>query len=181
MEYDLLHLIIRIDIEHVDFSEAVEGQVEPFRRCAADEIQPCAACKGAQGIFVSKETKIDKTTADPDENQQTVPQIGVCGQRGISVMETAGVRKHGDPAQKCIAHEKCEQGAADPRAAEPGIGDQDIHGNAAELEREIPPVIRSAAQDKGEHVLLPDLAAQHEKTAQKEQSVGKRGEIVCSY
>ena len=181
MEYDLLHLIVRIDVEHIYFSEAVEGQIEPFCRCTAEKIQPCAACKGTQGIFVSKETKIDKTADDPQQDQKTVPYIGVYGQRSVRVVKAAGVREHGDAAQKGIAHEKGEQDAADERSAEPGVSEQDVHGDAAELEGKIPPVIRPAAQDEGEDILLPDLTAQHKEAAQKEKPVGKFWEIFCSY
>ena len=96
-------------------------------------------------------------------------------------MKAAGVREHGDAAQKGIAHEKGEQDAADGRPAEPGGSEQDVHGDAAELEGKIPPVIRPAAQDEGEDILLPDLTAQHKEAAQKEKPVGKFWEIFCSY
>ena len=167
VEYDLLHLIVRIDIEHVYFPKAVEGKVEHFRCRTADEIQPCAACEGAQGIFVSKEIKINHAAEYSKQNQKNMPHIGMYGERGIRIMQPAGVREYGDPAQECVAHQKCQQGAADFRPAEPGIDKQDVHGYAAELKRKVPPVIGPASQRKGERILLPDLAGQHQKTAQE--------------
>ena len=42
---------------------------------------------------------------------------------------------------------------------------QQVERHAAELEREIPPVIPAAAQDKSQCELFPYLAAEHEDAA----------------
>jgi len=109
-----------------------------------------------------------------------VPQVGVDSEWGVSVVQPACVRKHGDPAEQGVAHEEGEQSPADPGTAEPGISGKDVHGDAAELKGKIPPVVCAASQREGERVLFPDLAAQHEETAQEKEPVRERGEIFFS-
>lgn len=98
-----------------------------------------------------------------------VRESGQCGQR---IVKAGGVGEHGDAAQKSVAHEKGEQSLFQRCPVKPGIYKQDIHGDAAQLEREVPPVVLPAAQDESEGELLPDLAGEHEEPADKEENVG---------
>lgn len=100
-----------------------------------------------------------------------MPQIGVQGKGRQGVMQPARVCEHGDPSEKGIAHEKSQEHMPDSFPADPGIDKENVHGNAAELKGEIPPVVLSAAKLKGQCQLLPDLASQHEKSAQEEKPV----------
>lgn len=101
-----------------------------------------------------------------------MPAVRESGQRGQRIVKAGGVGEHGDAAQKTVAHEKGEQGLLQRGPADPGIYKQDIHGDAAQLEREVPPVVLSAAQDEGEGELFPDLAGEHEEAADQEKNVG---------
>ena len=48
MENDLLHLVIRIDVKHIDGPEAAKGQVEAFGGYTTGKIEPCTVQKAAQ-------------------------------------------------------------------------------------------------------------------------------------
>ncbi len=53
----------------------------------------------------------------------------------------------------------------------PGKDQQNIHGDTAELEREIPPVIDPPVDDEGQTALLPYFAECHNHAAKKEKAV----------
>ena len=53
----------------------------------------------------------------------------------------------------------------------------DIHRGAAELERKIPPVIGTAANQKCQAVLFPDLRQKHQKPADKKERAEPDGFI----
>ena len=63
-------------------------------------------------------------------------------------MKTGCIRKYSDPTQQAVAHEKGERGGPGIPAPYPRVGEQNIHGDAAELEWKIPPVIAAAADNK---------------------------------
>ena len=73
-----------------------------------------------------------------------MPEMGVDRERRISVLHSACIRERGDAAQQAVAHEKGEKHKADLLAAQPRVSKQDIHGDAAQLERKIPEVVMSA-------------------------------------
>ena len=50
-----------------------------------------------------------------------MPQVGVDGQRGQRVVETAGVCEDGDASQERVGHEECEQDPPGAFPAEPRI------------------------------------------------------------
>ena len=100
-----------------------------------------------------------------------MPEVGVDRQRCQGIMKTAGIGKDRDSSEKGVAHEKRKDHPAQSFPADPGIGDQEIHRDTAELKRKIPPVILSAAKQKSQRKLFPDLAGEHDDAAQKKQPV----------
>lgn len=84
-------------------------------------------------------------------------------------MQTARVGKRGYSAQQTVTHEKNKQGFPENVLSEKRVYKKQIHRNAAELERKVPPVITGVSQYKGENQLFPDLAYEHENTACKEE------------
>ena len=110
-----------------------------------------------------------------------MPGKGVDGEGKIPIVHAAGVKEGKDAAQHAEINEKGGEDLTEAPATDPGQEQADVHGDATELEGKIPPVIRPAAQDEGEDILLPDLTAQHKEAAQKEKPVGKFWEIFCSY
>ena len=100
-----------------------------------------------------------------------MPDVGVRGQLRDRILKPARIREYDDTAHQAVAHEERKERPADPFPAQPRIGEQYIHGNAAELKGHIPPVVDAVSKGEGQDKLFPDLAAQHENTAQKEQSV----------
>ena len=109
-----------------------------------------------------------------------MPNVGVRGERWQRILKPGRVQEDDDAAKKAVAHEKCEERLADSFPAQPWVGKQYIHGHTAKLEGQLPPVIGAASNTESQGKLLPDLAAQHENTAQKEQSVRCFWEIFFS-
>ena len=108
---------------------------------------------------------------DTDQDQQDMPQVGVDGQRGQRVVETAGVCEDGDASQERVGHKECEQDPPGAFPAEPRVKEKEIHGDAAELEREIPPVVTASAEYECQGELFPYLADGHDDSAQEKQYI----------
>ena len=100
-----------------------------------------------------------------------MPQVGVYSECGERIMQSACVSKHDNPSQQTVAHEECENSKAGVFVPQPRICEENIHGNAAELERKIPPVVAPASKGECQGKLLPYLAGQHDDTAEKEENV----------
>ena len=79
-----------------------------------------------------------------------MPCVGVESQNGNGVVQAACIGEHGDAAQQGVAHEKAQKRAAHAWTADPWQQEQDVHGDAAELERKIPPVVMPVSQDKSQ-------------------------------
>ena len=95
----------------------------------------------------------------------------------IAVVQAAGVGEYDSSAQEGVAHNKTEKRSADFFRAREGKGKKNIHGDAAQLKREIPPVVCPVPENKCEKTLLPYLAAQHEHAAQEKNPVRQPGKI----
>ena len=93
------------------------------------------------------------------------------GQYGKRIVQPACVCEYGDAAQKGICHEKAEKHPADGITAKPRPGEKYIHGNAAELEGKIPPVVLAVSEDKSQSQLLCGLASRQNQAAKKEKAV----------
>ena len=91
------------------------------------------------------------------------------GQGEIAVVHAAGIKECKDTAQKTEVHEESEKNAAYSRRIAPGEDQADIHGDAAQLEWKIPPVIGSLIHNISKTVLFPDLADKHQKTTVKKE------------
>ena len=99
-----------------------------------------------------------------------MPCIRVDGQRQISVVHAACVKEYKDSGEKTEIRQKTEEYIPDRLFPYPGQEQAYIHGKTAELEREIPPVVVSAAQPESQTVLFPDFAGGHKYTAEQEES-----------
>ena len=108
---------------------------------------------------------------DPCYDEKDMPDIGKSGERGKRIVQAGGICKDGCPAKRTITHEECKQRLPGKRPAQPWVYQEQVHGNAAELEREIPPVILAAAQDKSQRELFPYLAAEHEDAAYEKENI----------
>ena len=93
------------------------------------------------------------------------------GQGGQRIHKAACIRKYGDTAQKTETHQEGEEHPAGALPAYPRISEQDIHRDAAQLKRKIPPVVCPVIQGECQNKLFPDLAAQHEFAAQEKYPV----------
>lgn len=103
--------------------------------------------------------------------KQNVPQVGVDRQDGGFVVEAACVGENGDAAEEAVVHQEGEQGLAGAGGAEPGEDQEDVHGDAAELEGEIPPLVDAVVLTEGEIPLLPELTARHEEAAEQKKMI----------
>lgn len=99
-------------------------------------------------------------------------------QGGKRIVETAGIGKYSHSAQKAVAYQECEKHPARAFPAQPRICKKHIHGDAAQLKREIPPVVCPVPENKCEKTLLPYLAAQHEHAAQEKILSDSPGKYV---
>ena len=93
--------------------------------------------------------------------EQDVPQVGVDRQDGGFVMEAACVGENGNPAEEAVVHQEGEQSLAGAGGFEPGEDQEDVHGDAAELEGEIPPLVDAVVLTECEIPLFPELAGRH--------------------
>ena len=84
------------------------------------------------------------------------------GQRSITVVQSAGVKESNDTGQESEIHKEGQQDTIYFPGLYPWSQQADIHGNAAELEREIPPVILSVIQMISKAPLFPDFAGKHQ-------------------
>ena len=183
IKYDLFHSVCRIDIKHVDDSEAAANVVDPGCNGAAGQIEKGGAFKilrvwrnrrlllinirkgGVSFQFISESSQ------DPDPDQKHMPRIRMKCQCGDRVMEPAGIRKDGYPSQQSEGHEEGQEGTAQKGAFRIRKNQQNIHGNTAELERKISPVIGAMIQKKGQTGLLPNLGKKHQHTADPEKGL----------
>jgi len=169
-EHFLPHGVIGADVEHVDIAVRVKNDVEYRGEYAAGKIKKGAAGKFPGGVFLFRTFffYLAETCRNAEDDEQHMPQIGVDGQGRIGIVKAACVKKGEDSAHQ---PESLKERQEHP----PGIltherqQKADIHGYAAELEREMPPVIAMFIYDKCNAVLFPDFAEKHEYSAKKEK------------
>lgn len=70
-------------------------------------------------------------------------------------MHTCRIQECEDAAKKTEVHEEGKQDASYSRGSAPRKDQADIHGDTAQLEGEIPPVVGSVVYYKSETVLFP--------------------------
>ena len=166
-EHLLGHGIVRVDVEHIDGAILVAKQIDPCGDQAAGEIET-----GAPGIILPRgSAAVRESRGKTQEDKKDMPGKGVDGEGKIPIVHAAGVKEGKDAAQHAEIHEKGGEDLTEAPATDPGQEQADVHGDATELEGKIPPVVLSAAKLKGQCQLLPDLASQHEKSAQEEKPV----------
>ena len=81
-------------------------------------------------------------------------------------MEAACVGEYGDSPEEAVVHQEGEQGLAGAGGFEPGEDQEDVHGYAAELKGEMPPLVDAVVLAEGEVPLFPELAGRHEDAAE---------------
>lgn len=102
---DLLHFIIRVDIEHIDISEAVKQQIDSCGGGTAAQIDKSTVSKQpAAGHMVLVFCNTRSASGDPGHDQKDVPQIGVDRQCRNRIVESACIRKNGYPAKQAVIH-----------------------------------------------------------------------------
>ena len=141
--------------------------------------QRLGQCAGEEDILgiAPEPLEVDHARADADKDQEEMPRPGMHGQGRQRIHKAACIRKHSDTAKEAEAHQEGEEHPADALPAQPRVGEQQIHGDTAKLEWEIPPVICPVPQGKSQDKLLPDLAAQHKHAAQEKHPVRPTGKI----
>ncbi len=159
-EHLLGHGIVRVDVEHIDSAVLAAKQIDPCGGQAAGEIET-----GAPGIiFPPGSGTIRESRGNAQQNEKDMPGKGVDGEGEIPVVHAAGVKKGKDAAQHAEIHQKGSENLPEAPAADPGKEQTDVHGDAAELEGKIPPVVAAAVGQEGQGVLLPQLRRQHQDT-----------------
>lgn len=98
-----------------------------------------------------------------------MPCKGMDGQREIAVIHTGGIQECEDAAEKTEIHEKSKQDAAYFCRSAPWKNQADIHGDAAQLEGEIPPVVGSVMDQISKAELFPYFAYKHQETTVKKE------------
>ena len=87
-----------------------------------------------------------------------MPCIRMNSQRGIAIVQAACIKECKNSREKSEIHKKSKENSADFFRRNGGQKQADIHGDTAELERKVPPIILSAAQRVSKTPLLPDFA-----------------------
>lgn len=120
------------------------------------------------------------SSQEADADQQDMPQVRVDRKRKIWVMQAAGIGKDRDAAQESIAHEKYEERLPDAPFLQPGVCQEDVHGDAAQLKWKIPPVILTAADVKCQSQLFPYFADKHQDSQEKKEPLMPGRKIFIS-
>lgn len=108
---------------------------------------------------------------NPKDDKQYVPCEGMDGKWGIWVVHSARIKKSEDTAKQPEVHKKCKQKLTDADVFYPGEQQTDVHGNAAQLKWEVPPVIAAIIYNKCQAELFPDFTCSHSKSAYEIKSV----------
>lgn len=93
-----------------------------------------------------------------------------CKEGGI-VMEAACVGEYGDSPEEAVVHQEGKQGLAETGGFEPRDDQKEVHGYAAKLKWEVPPLIDAMIEAEGEIPLFPKLAGRHEEAAGKKKVI----------
>ena len=162
----MLHFVVGVDVEHVDGAPMVQKLVEENGCCAAGEVQYGAVSEMLAGQGRGAEFfDVGEAGGQAYGYEQDVPQVGVDRQEWGFIVQAACVGKNGDAAEEAVVHQEREQSLAGAGGAEPGEDQEDVHGYAAELEWEIPPLVDTVVLAEGEVPLFPELAGRHEDAA----------------
>ena len=83
-----------------------------------------------------------KSAGKSHKDQDKVPQKPVNRHQPVMVHQSAGFKESHDPAQKAVVLDKDRKNRAEPGdRVGSGKKKSQVHGNAAQLKRKIPPVI----------------------------------------
>lgn len=107
-------------------------------------------------------------------DKQNMPEIGMNGQDENGIVQAARICKNGDSAQKTETHKEGQACLMQPAflfVCCKGKKQQKVHGNAAELEGKIPPVVCSVVDEKGKTELLGNFGCEHENCTDTKESV----------
>ncbi|GAA0243764.1 hypothetical protein GCM10008922_01170 [Faecalicatena contorta] len=96
-------------------------------------------------------------------------------------MEAACVSEYGDPSEEAVVHQEGKQGLAETGGFEPGDDQKEVHGYAAQLKWEVPPLIDAVIETEGEIPLFPELTGRHKEAADKEKVIQFLGDGNLSF
>ncbi len=157
--YDSLgHFIVRADIKHIDICDPADGQIQNFGQEAENTKKKSGHAKPSPCVVCDSRQTTDKSDADEGD----MPEIGMNGQGRDRIVHACRVQKDEDSAQERKIHQKRIEDSLDMTSAEKWKEDQKVHGDRAELERKIPPVVRTAIYTESNHILFPQFAESHE-------------------
>lgn len=91
-----------------------------------------------------------------------MPEVGMDREGRERVVHPRRVQKDKNSAKERKIHQKRIEDPLDMTSAEKWKEDQEVHGDRAELERKIPPVVRTAIYAESKHILFPQFAESHE-------------------
>ena len=96
-------------------------------------------------------------------------------------MEAACVGEYGDSPEEAVVHQEGKQGLAETGGFEPGDDQKEVHGYAAQLKWEVPPLIDAVIETEGEIPLFPELTGRHKEAADKEKVIQFLGDGNLSF
>ncbi len=169
-EENLCHLVMGIDIKQIDHSDGIYGSIDPLCCDTAEKIQAGSKEKGMISSGVNLPL-VYHGRKDAGENEDNMPEIGVDGQPQNRIMHTAGICEGGNPSEHTVTHQKLQQDTANLPVFDPGQHKKNIHGNAAELKRKIPPQIGTMVDPEGQVELLADFTGGKQGTGQEEKAI----------
>ena len=176
-EYFLCHIVVRTDVEHINGTVLVEEEVQACGDQAAGQIADGGA-QVAAGVVVFLP---DISGGETNPDQAEMPGKRMDGQRCVPIVHSAGVEEGEDPAQQTEIHKEREKRPVDPQGSDPGEDKADIHGYAAQLEGEVPPVVDAVIQYKSNTPLFPNLACQQDQATVQEKIVLLSHHILPQY
>lgn len=163
------------DIKHIGGSVSGREQVDDGGDSAAKR-------KERERAQISLQAVIRKTcsmTEKPDENQQDMPAVSVQSQRPVDMGKALRDCQGGNAAHDVkVSHESADY-APEPAVAERVLDQAQIHGYAAQLKGEIPPVVASMVYENSQKNLFIKFANGESQTGQKEDpACGGLGHIM---
>ena len=135
--------IIRADIEHIRIPIRVGQHVDSCGNDAAEQKERQGGEEPAPAFSAEPPNGTEKN----QENEHKMPEKAVEGQSPVGMHQAAGFCQGHHSAQEAVVLQKGIESAGDssvPGGLEQGEKQAQIHGDAAELERKIPPVIVSS-------------------------------------
>ena len=144
--------IARTDKEHIHIAlkSKLNNAVQHERDAAQRNKGPgCSFVVALLGTAALRHTK-----EQSHKDQQHMPYTGMNGQKQMSVEQSRRLCKGNGSAKQVVQHHKAVHGSLGFAGLEPGSNQAHIHGDAAQLERELAPVVCVVCDHKVAEELL---------------------------